>query len=112
MTVRTWWLQEIQFTITTSAGETLNFSGARTAFVNVNDSNNYFTHFTLEDGDSDDPNRGIASNYTFSALGSYSANNSVTINPRNLRIKANNETKTYGTAATLKWCNCIFNGRS
>jgi hypothetical protein len=90
-----------EVTITTSAGEKLNFSGARTAFVNVNDSNNYFTHFTLEDGDSDDPNRGLARNYTFSALGSHSANNQVTINKKNLILQARDENKQYGTAATL-----------
>jgi hypothetical protein len=87
-------------TITTSAGENLRFSGAQTAFVNVNDTINYFTHFTLVNGTG--ANAGLASNYTLPDLTTHDpTNNSVTINPRNLRVKANNETKTYGTAATL-----------
>jgi hypothetical protein len=87
-------------TITTSAGENLRFSGAQTAFFNVNDSNNYFTHFTLVDGTG--ANAGLASNYTLPDLTTHDpTNNSVTINPRNLRIKANNETRTYGITATL-----------
>ena len=85
--------------IVTSAGETLGFSGARTADVNVNYANNYFTHFTLQNGTG--PNAGLASNYDVPSFTHHPTNNSVTINQRNLRIKADNETKTYGTAATL-----------
>ena len=87
-------------TITTSAGENLRFFGAQTAYNNVNDANNYFTHFTLVNGVG--AGAGLASNYTLPDLSTHHpANNYVSVNQRGFRITASDETKEYGVAGTL-----------